>query len=425
MGLLDKIFGKKEVVQVEPETINIKLDDLAALLKERQEAAHDEIMEDVEALVQEMMEVKGEVLEIIEDLKAKDFPKEIKDKVPKPVKTAKPKYIKAMGDAVKGIRVEKEGMEGYRSFHKKTMKTMKIIEKTQVGQGRFVAHSFEHDVLRIGGNLNRIIDAGGRVGEALLRDDENRESFSKAQAMADSIKGMSSWWSKGTGIIDNNTKEIETLKTEIQEAGQKIDELKSSKGYSELRAMKEDLAGVKDQRAAVRGEVFRKISPLGRVLRKYRKLLEGTPEGNEIDSYLKDSPGAFVQGVPLTPILDGLEKAMKGGHISLKDKEMAKMQQRLKDALETDFDGLDKKYNDTKQEADGIRLRIRENKIGRQITALEDEIEKKGARIGRMENEIRSKEKDLPGIDEKIETERSGLEDHLEDIMGGEVDLTI
>jgi hypothetical protein len=211
MGFLDKIFGKKEEEQVEPEAINIGLDDLSALLIERQEAVHDEIMEDIGSLVEEMMEVKGEVLLILKELKAKDFPKEIKDRVPKPVRTAKPKYIKAMEDAIKSIRVEKRDTAGYRTFHKKTMKTMKTIEKTQVGQGRYVAHSFEQDVLRIGGNLNRIIDAGKRVGEAFLRDDENQESFVKAGTMADSIKGLSSRRKHATEIIENNNKEIKTL----------------------------------------------------------------------------------------------------------------------------------------------------------------------------------------------------------------------
>jgi predicted nucleic acid-binding Zn-ribbon protein len=202
-------------------------------------------------------------------------------------------------------------------------------------------------------------------------------------------------------------------------------ELKSSDEYSELKALTEELTKVKDQRAAVRGEVFRKISPLGRVLRKYRKLLEGTPEGTKIDSYLKDPSGTFVKGVPLTPILEDLQKALAGGHISLKDKEMGKMQKRLKDAMSTDFDALDKKYRDAAKEAESIRQKVKENKIGRKISDLEVSIGEKEARIGKMEDEIGSMEKDVPNIHEKIEDKRKDLEGLLEDIMGGEVNLTL
>ncbi|NOZ76398.1 MAG: hypothetical protein GXO65_01710 [Euryarchaeota archaeon] len=375
MGFLDRLLGKKS--GAEKTTTEVGLHELEPLLEKRLEEAAARTLEDARRTVETIAREGGGILETLEEIEGKVFPEEVEKRIYKPVKTARPTYVKGMRKAVGEMKAGPDGrdIEGYHTYRKKLMATLKFVEKLQMGSGRYLALAYEDEVMRIGGCLNRIIDAGKELEESLEGYQERaalaeriRELKGELEAFREKLEGQR----HGASSWEGRKEELEGRISGTEEA---LEALKRSRDYRDLQekeaAMEEKEKGMEE----IRAEVFSLLSPLGRLFRKYHKLLEGTKEARAVDGFVRDPVGRFLEGEDPGYILEGMKKALDQGHLVVKKKEMKRVMPKLERALAADFRGLLRRYRDLEAERAGLSRAIASDAAGKRRRRLERELE--------------------------------------------------
>jgi hypothetical protein len=166
LGFLDKLFGKK--VEEEEKPLVIQLEGLGPWLERRIKETERDAIERLKPVMEEIQDSRDAAKEVVLEIKEYEFPPDIKKRVYKPVLTSKPAYAKAMLDGLGAIDSrEARSFEDLEEFHKAVLNVMKVIQKTQLGKGRYMTIAFRDEMLKIGTALNRIIESLNALGEAL------------------------------------------------------------------------------------------------------------------------------------------------------------------------------------------------------------------------------------------------------------------
>jgi hypothetical protein len=422
MGFLDRIFGKKgEEVTEGP--MEIRAEEIDGLLEKRLEDASSGMAGELEEIVDDITRDAGEIIDILHEIEQKDFPEEVEKRIYKPVKTAKPRYVRGIKDAAEGLRapVGTRDIEGYKTFHKKVVSALRAIEKIQIGSGRYLALVFEEEIMRIGTRLNRIIDYTKELGES-IEDYEQRvslmEETKKAKERLDRLTRDVMETRKRPALLE---KALADTEQEISDTKKELDVLKESPEYRSLLKLETKAGEMGEEMEEIRSRVFTALSPLGRLFRKYQKLMEGTGEVEIIAGFIHDPVGQFQKGLGPAPILQGIKKAVDGGHLKVKEKEKNRTWPKLEKALETDFEGLLEDYRRLDGERRKIQAAIGSSPISTKKDGLEGRLEDAKKRLEDLKKEQDGMEDGIKGVEEERLAAIKELESLLGELEGREV----
>jgi predicted nucleic acid-binding Zn-ribbon protein len=424
MGLLDRIFGKNQV-QDGPQ--DMRLDEIDALLKRELEGAARGIEGRLQEIEEEIIAEAGEILEILQEIEGREFPEEIEKRIYKPVKTARPRYVKGMRKAVEGIRTTAPGagLDGHKEFQKKVVAALKFIEKIQRGDGRYLALVFEEEIVRIGTHLNRILDSVQQLGQT-MEDLENRIGLIReAMKVKDDVDRL------GKGILEAREGRA-SLKDTLAEGEGKVAEIQGElesfvKGqeYLKLVELEARASRLQEEMAGIKSQVFSSLGSLGRLLRKYQRVVEGTDHEEATVALVQDPVVFFLRGGNPAPVLEGVKKSLEEGLLKLKEKEMKRTFPKVEKALGVDYPRLLMTYRERKAELEKITAEMESSPAARKKAQLELELEASRKRLEALRQEPHRMVEEIKEMESQYQEKIRELESLLGEILEREVTLDL
>jgi chromosome segregation ATPase len=390
LGFLDKLFGKK--VEEEEKPLVIQLEGLGPWLERRIKETERDAIERLKPVMEEIQDSRDAAKEVVLEIKEYEFPPDIKKRVYKPVLTSKPAYAKAMLDGLGAIDSrEARSFEDLEEFHKAVLNVMKVIQKTQLGKGRYMTIAFRDEMLKIGTALNRIIESLNALGEALKEGREELDRLKGVISMAEElISKVEAVRNADKRDIDGEIKALRENRKAVE--GTLVDLLKSGE-YKDWKRALEKLEKIREEKAGHRSRIINSIGPFTRVFRKYKKLIEdGAAEGDlkVLEGYLQDPVGAFTREEPgcggIKSILNGVRKSVENGALQLGEKESNKVLAKIE--LELGLMGrLRAEMSEVIKDEKRLQEALARSRVEEKKNALEEELKALETGIKKLENE--------------------------------------
>lgn len=388
MGFLDKLFGKKE----EEKPLVLSLEEVKPWLEDKIREAEKEALDRLGPSVGEVENSRDTAKEAVLGIRDYEFPPDIKKKMYKPVLTSKPTYAKAMLDGLGTIHTnEAKSIKELEEYHKTTLGTMKAIQKTQLGKGRYMLIAFREDMLRIGTALNSIIDTLNSLGEGLEEEKKKLSRLRELNSKTDELNRMA-------GTVRRTDKkgedeEIRGLMRKREAAEEKLTKLLKSGEYGEWVKAQKKLESIKKETGGHMSRIVNSFAPLARVFRKYKKLVEeGGVKGDirVLEGYLQDPVAAFVNEDPgcngIKSILRAVQESMEQGLLQLNEKERSKVLGKVRADLQL-IDGLKAEVMETVGVEKRLTEALAKSKMDEKKKTLEEEQRTLEGEIKRRENE--------------------------------------
>ena len=415
MGFFDRFFKKKEV-QVTRREFSLK--DIEDFIKKEIVTKNKDI-KDVGPLIEEIKNARDDAKEKVEELKNHDFPDEIKDRVYKPILTSKPQYVKSLLESLGTINLEEPGnLDELEEYYKALLNSLKRIQKIQEKKGRIVAMSFEEEVMKLGGALNRIIDIVNEIGEVL----EERKADRKTLLDIDSdITELNMGMQQLDKLKDKKLvlkEKISSLKEDIKRMSNEKEEIEKSDAFKKCLDLNECLLKNEENAARVKAGALNILGPLSRTFRKFGKVVDDGKIKFEnkdgIKKYIKDPAGAFLSetdGCPVIyEIIAGIEKAIKRGTLSLSPKEKKKVMPKIADIKSGGLEKIKSGLQVLEMEREGIKKELVSLDIQAACDRLAEDIENNTREIEKITAELDSISRQEGMLNEKIQ----GLKEDIE-----------
>lgn len=428
MGLLDRLLGKKEKEDEKPPR-ELSLGELDSWVKRRIEELQRGVVKNLANEVEEIKRAREDAEEIVRDLAEYEFPPDIKKKVFKPVLTSKPAYVKAMLEALKGIGANNpESFDEVEDFYITTRKTMKTIEKIQLGKGRYLMVTFREDMLKIGGALNTILDSLKNMEEELK---ETREKVASLKGILRKVKELR----KRLRIHDGKSaekREVERLRKRKKELEERYERLIAGEEYREYKWLEKKLAELEDRKSSLRMRVINIIGPFRRSFRKLRKLMEDNriayADLNTLDRYLNNPFEAFEREdrdcSRIKALLSALSSAIQEGVLKLRRREREKVALKIESEAGS-LEELRRELHHLEREMAEVEARISKFRVLEDKKSIEREINAVDERLKHVLKELESAEEEQERLREEIPEVLAELQSDVERLTGEKVLLKI
>ncbi len=281
----------------------------------------------LEAKADEILGLKTEAEEIVQELVEYEFPEDVKKRVYKTVLTHRPVYTRGLREVLSGLGRPDNSIEGYIRFHSNLVNMLMGVQKIQLDHGPYLMVFFRDELPRLGGVLNRIIDLKGEF-ETVLGDSE--QSTGDIRRMIEKVDKIEA----SLGRLKDLKDEIRAAEKSLGELDERYEKLNrelaehlGSPRYKEYKNALGALEEKRRKRLEAESQILNLLRPKARVFRKYKKYLEDRGEKDAfLDGYISDPVVAFVreeEGCPhLRRIMIGMEQASRDGGLSLDEKEI-------------------------------------------------------------------------------------------------------
>jgi DNA repair exonuclease SbcCD ATPase subunit len=418
--ILDKIFKKAE--KKEPKK-SIKMS-LSKVEKWAGDASAD-IKEDLTSGMQqdadEILQAVEEAREIVEEIRDYKPPPEIKKRMFKPVKTAKPKYVKGMLDGLGIIRPMKGATyEALVDFNIRTQKAMKIIHRVQINQGRITATFFQEEMPRLGTALNRIIDSQKAIEEGIEDAEKKGERAESIKAKMRKLRVAKEAQKDQKAQAKKAQEEIKEREASRDKCKEELEKFKQSPDYQKLKELEKELADAREKLASTESKGRNILGPLIRVLRKYAREAKDKDTKKVTESYIKNPQAALFESAEgadvIIKILNEALAMAKRGEIAIEEKRREKVENAVDSLL-----GVKGEHNTIKKETERIKSELASSSIKEEQSALEDKL-----REAEMDIEVLKREAESANTNAKqkrAETKR--LKKELEEALKEEMETDV
>jgi DNA repair exonuclease SbcCD ATPase subunit len=426
MGFFERLLGKK---QDEKPVIQLDLEELGDWLAKRIEKRKKEAVEGLTHGVEEILNARESAKEIVKNLGEYEFPPDLKKKVFKPVLTSKPAYVKAMLDALGSIGSrDPEGYEELKEFYSATQKSMKTIEKVQLGKGRYLAVTFREDMLKIGGALNTILEAVKSLGEGIKEAEkeltELEDLIARARELRKKIDSAST--------SPEGQRRGKALRKEKRRLEEKLGHLLEGRAYHERLELEARLEELQEEESDIRMKVINIIGPYGRGFRKLRKLMERDKvnygDRRTLDNYLSNPFDTFAleeRGCSKIRYLIGaLGEAIHEGTLRLGKKEKEKVLYKITEESGK-LTGLWEELHRLRKEAAEIQRKLRRSKVLQRKEALEREISVIEEELKHMDEEWKARIEEEEKLRAELPELLGELQKDVESLTGRRLKLRI
>lgn len=408
--------------------MKLELKDLKGWIDEKLTAEVNETCDEAESIVDEILESKKEIKEIIEELDEHDFPEDIKKRVYKPVLTSKPIFVKGILDAIRGMHARKPlDYENLQAFYHDTLTVLKTVQKVQVNQGRYVVVVFREEMLKLGTSLNHVIDLTKRLEEIITDQDTLTRQLNGLYSMAEEINHKVRELAELKNRKKGHAKLMGELNTEIARLKEDLKDIERSKAFKDYAEGQERLEDIKKHRNELETLILNQINPLTRVFRKYKKLVEdekcdlGKSSFEALEDYIVSPTRTFLSEDKEYPllrtILSGAEKSIKGGVLILDKKEKEKTIARIA-GVSRELRDIKLRHEELRNKEQAILTKLSASKIVQQRGEVGIKIKANEEKIGQLNDEIKTItekidrfEREIPDLKNKIEERLAELEE--------------
>ena len=422
-------WGKKKSTKESTDSTQlvkqVSLDKIEEILHEQKTQLSNQIVEKSKSIMDEIEIKRKEIIQLISQFESDDLGSQDVDK------HLKITIERVKSSVISGVRKETslkfDEIKRYHDVVNLNSDTAQLIKRIGdiLGPNSKAMHIFAK---RYAGKLKEIIAGIAKTKANLqkLVDEYNKLDFS-ASTILDWAKKITD--SKKDNEVKNNTivktkEEIQSSIKTIQSLEKEIQNLKSSKEYTEFLIVKKELGLIEVEKDEIKHEIdfqFSKISrPLGKYsyvtsLEKPLKLVMQKMIENPYDSITSETKNSVIE------VLQAVIKSVISGSVSVKDtdKSVEQIEEtinrldeflKLKNSLVNKRDLLEQKlliFNDKDlEEKEKTLAKIKENK-----TKFESD-------VSNLESEINQATKIIPDIAKNIETK-------LSEVLGTKITTTI
>lgn len=402
MGFLDKLLGRSEEKREQVEFALGETEEfIRQVIKERTEASAKALA----PVAEEILALKREVNETMEQLAEHEFSEEIKKRIPKPVLTAKPAYVKGVLDAIAEIGQPRGGFEGMEDFYRTVIAALKNIQNVQLTRGKVVVTVYQDELLKLGGVLNRIADAAGRMEEILGKSRNALKELEEASAAAAELKSKREQSVELERKILESSRAAKELEQKLREGAEKLAGIEKTQEYLEHRANEQKLEAARAELKESKSRAAGFVGALSRVLRKYRKVTQNKNE-IEVVERLTRSPASIARGdcEALLRVLKRARDCIISGELFTDERDKKKALIKISEALE-ELPRLFERILGLEEEERRTAARLSASSILRQKLDAEREVSELGKKIAGIEAEIKSRKEQR----QKLEAEAQEL----------------
>ncbi|MBU2559555.1 hypothetical protein KKA03_01515 [archaeon] len=381
-----------------------------------------------EDLARDMRQEADEILQAVEEAREivceiRDFkpPPKIKKRMFKPVKTAKPTYIKGMLDGLGSMRPMKgTTYEALIDFNTSTQKAMKIIHRVQINQGRIIATFFQEEMPRLGTELNRIIDSQKAIEDGIEnaekkgeRNQNIKEKMAKLQSAKDRERLLKKEAKEAKEKIDEKKESHAKYKEELEKFKQRPD-------HQKLRELEKELADAREKLASTESKGRNILGPLIRVLRKYAREAKDKDTKRITESYIKNPQAALFESAEgadvIIKILNEALAMAKRGEIAIEEKRREKVENAVLSLL-----GIKGEHNTIKKETQRLKSELASSSVKEEQSVLEDKLREVDRDIEVLKREAESANTNAK--EKRVETKR--LKKELEEALTVEMEIDV
>jgi hypothetical protein len=424
VGFLDRFF-KKPSEKAPQESTSMGLDEVSRWAKEAQKEIQEDSASELNEVADEILRCAEEAIEVVEEIRDFKPPAEIKKRIFKPVKTAKPKFVKGMMDGLSNIRpLKDESYDTLIDFNTKVKKALKIIHTVQMNQGRIIAMFFQEEIPRLGTALNCIIDNQKSIEESIEDADKKGQHTAsiKAKAMElRSAKDSEKQSKKKAKEKRAQVSELEKKRTEYEEG---LEKLRDSPEHAKLQETKNEIINIQEKIAAVESKGRSLLGPIIRVLRKFAREAHDKETKKTTELYIKSPQKALFEkeegATKITLILKEVLGMADRGELKVDEKRREKVLNALASlgSIKEEHTALQKEKQEIERRLESSGIKEEEEKIKSKLEYTKTEIEKLKAELVSAKGLAKEKRAE-------IKTLKKGLEEDLTGEMGQDITIEI
>ncbi len=311
------------------------------------------------AYIHKTMHFTGKIREILSEIKTLTDSSKIIDKVSK----------------ITGI---------FDEYNKTTQKPYYILQEF-----------FANESHKIASSIKEISDSIQQFKDSLKKSDAHK--FQEILNLLDKIRNKK----QKKKELENKKKELEKDLDEgeknISILKHEIKKIKESPEFNELSKLNDKLKIAKDEQKRFSDEIYYKLAPLSRALRKYAKI---SFDEKSIEMIISDPFKAMAElkTEKLNNVFAGLVKSIKEGNIVLKENVRKKNLEILNEINPEFVKSIQTKIKAQKDNIQELSAAIEKNTLWSGIEELNKKIEKKQQHLSYINKEVQNTEHEISKI---------------------------
>ena len=292
--------------------------------------------------------------------------------------------IKTLTDSNKIIDKVSRINEIFDEYNKTTQKPYYILQEF-----------FANESHKVASGIKEISDSIQQFKDSLKKSDAHK--FQEILNLLNKIKNKK----QKKKELENKKKELEKNLNEeeknISDLKDEIKRIKESPEFNELAKLNDKLRIAKDEQKRFSDEIYYKLAPLSRALRKYAKI---SFDEKSIEMIISDpfKAIAWIETAKLNEIFSGLTKNIKERKIALKDNVQKKNLLILSELNPGFLKDIQTKIKTQMENIKNLSIEIEKNTLWSRIEELNKEIEKNQQHLSYVNKEKQNIEHEISKI---------------------------
>ncbi len=292
--------------------------------------------------------------------------------------------IKTLNDSNKIIDKVSKINELFDEYNKTTQKPYYILQEF-----------FANESHKVATGIKEISDSIQQFKDSLKKSDAHK--FQEILNLLDKIGNKK----QKKKELENQKKEIEKNLSEDEKnilvLKNEIKKIKESPEFNELAKLNDKLSIAKDEQKRFSDEIYYKLAPLSRALRKYAKI---SFDEKSIEMIISDPFKAIarIETEALDKVFSGLIKSIKEGNIGLKDNVQKKNLLILNELNLGFVKDTQTKIKTLMENIKNLSIEIEKNTLWSRIEDLNNKIEKNQQNISYIKRGIQNTEHEISKI---------------------------
>ncbi len=376
----------------------VKKEEIENWIKRRYDSEIEKILRDSKKYMEKIEESKQRIKNFLNEFKFLTPDERIFKKIYKIALNSQDKFINSILLTAEKINTEYEDIDSLKEQYENLMEILASIQKYVGMHGRYLMIVYEKEMRLFTKFLKDLGENIEKLGNLLKNPDfvkiENlRRTILENESRKKEIEENKIKTEKIKKDIEKKKKEIESKKKELLEMQKRMkDEREKLEEYEEL----------KKQFKKIENEIYNKIAPLKREMRKLEKIVTDKKLKKQIQEYIEFPVKTFLNDSELTVFHESISNIEK---IESNPHKREKIMKLVKYILNGNLEEKKREYTEYKEKVDSFVIEKKETKsdlLKREIDNLESEITKENEKIRNLETkndqlreEILETEKDI------------------------------
>lgn len=342
---------------------------------------------------EEILKVSGRYIARIEDSerKTKNFLNELKfmtpdkrifKKIYKIALSSQDKFINSLLLATEKIDTDHSDINSLKEVHENLLETIGTIQRYIGMHGRYLTIVYEKEMRILSKFLKEFTENVEKLGDVLKESDFARIENLKNILFENEAKKMEI--QKNKSKILEIKKEIGDIRTEIETRKKELSKLEDMTKGEKKKI--EEYKELEKQFKKIENEIYSKMAPLKREMRKLEKIVPDKKLKKQIQEYIDSPVKTFLHDSDLTVFRESIPNIEK---IEKNQREREKILRLVKYILEGNLEDKKKEYVEYKEKLESFvvthRGEDKKETIEREIDTLQSKITKTEEKIKNLE----------------------------------------